>query len=142
MEATRPSAPYDGKPDIASRDAGLALPSTDSTAPPPRLLDRVRQACRVRHLSRRTEDPYVAWIRRFTQTCGNVKDDAGWPNTVRGPKKTSVLWNAHFLGEAQSLRVEVTGDLDTRNVLPLEYANDDSSNVYVHAKPEWAGVCA
>jgi integrase len=31
----------------------------------PRLLDRVREACRVRHYSIRTEDAYVAWIRRF-----------------------------------------------------------------------------
>jgi integron integrase len=33
--------------------------------PKPRLLDRVRQAVRARHLSRRTEEAYVAWIRRF-----------------------------------------------------------------------------
>jgi integron integrase len=31
----------------------------------PRLLDRVRAAIRARHYSRRTEDAYVAWIRRF-----------------------------------------------------------------------------
>jgi integron integrase len=31
----------------------------------PRLLDRVRQALRLRHLSPRTESAYVAWIRRF-----------------------------------------------------------------------------
>jgi hypothetical protein len=31
----------------------------------PRLLDRVREALRVRHYSRRTEEAYVAWIRRF-----------------------------------------------------------------------------
>ncbi|WP_242103704.1 integron integrase [Lysobacter sp. M2-1] len=31
----------------------------------PRLLDRVREAIRVRHYSRRTEQAYVAWIRRF-----------------------------------------------------------------------------
>jgi hypothetical protein len=31
----------------------------------PRLLDRVRDACRVRHYSLRTEDAYVDWIRRF-----------------------------------------------------------------------------
>jgi integron integrase len=31
----------------------------------PRLLDRVRQAIRVRHYSRRTEEAYVLWIRRF-----------------------------------------------------------------------------
>jgi integron integrase len=32
---------------------------------PPRLLDRVRQAARLRHLSLRTETAYVGWIRRF-----------------------------------------------------------------------------
>jgi len=31
----------------------------------PRLLDRVRLAIRVRHLSRRTETAYVGWIRRY-----------------------------------------------------------------------------
>lgn len=31
----------------------------------PRLLDRVRAAIRVRHYSRRTEEAYVGWIRRF-----------------------------------------------------------------------------
>ncbi|MGB7220185.1 MAG: integron integrase [Vicinamibacterales bacterium] len=31
----------------------------------PRLLDRVRRAIRLRHYSRRTEQAYVAWIRRF-----------------------------------------------------------------------------
>ncbi len=32
---------------------------------PPRLLDRVRNAIRTRHYSRRTEDAYVYWIRRY-----------------------------------------------------------------------------
>lgn len=31
----------------------------------PRLLDQVRDAIRVRHYSRRTEDTYVHWVRRF-----------------------------------------------------------------------------
>lgn len=31
----------------------------------PRLLDRVRDALRVHHYSRRTERAYVAWIRRY-----------------------------------------------------------------------------
>lgn len=34
-------------------------------AEPPKLLDRVRAAARLRHLSRRTEKAYVAWTRRF-----------------------------------------------------------------------------
>lgn len=32
---------------------------------PPKLLDRVRQAIRLRHYSERTEQAYVSWIRRF-----------------------------------------------------------------------------
>ena len=46
-------------------------PSGSGSAPPtgagrpPRLLDRVREAIRVRHYSLRTEEAYVAWIRRF-----------------------------------------------------------------------------
>jgi hypothetical protein len=31
----------------------------------PKLLDRVREAIRVRHYSRRTERAYVQWIKRF-----------------------------------------------------------------------------
>ena len=42
---------------------GHAAPS--SPAQGPRLLDRVRQAIRTRHYSRRTEKAYVGWIRRF-----------------------------------------------------------------------------
>jgi integron integrase len=34
-------------------------------ASPPRLLERVRLAVRVRHYSRRTEEAYVAWIKRY-----------------------------------------------------------------------------
>jgi len=36
-----------------------------SSTPKPRLLDRVRAAIRARHYSRRTEEAYVAWIRRY-----------------------------------------------------------------------------
>jgi len=32
---------------------------------PPKLLDQVRLACRLRHLSDRTEEAYVAWTRRY-----------------------------------------------------------------------------
>ena len=32
---------------------------------PPKLLDRVRDAVRTRHYSRRTEEAYVTWIRRY-----------------------------------------------------------------------------
>lgn len=43
-----------------SEDVQSALP-----AYPPKLLDQVRQAIRVRHYSLRTEEAYVGWIKRF-----------------------------------------------------------------------------
>ena len=33
--------------------------------PPPKLLDRLRHACRVRHYSIRTEDAHHDWAKRF-----------------------------------------------------------------------------
>ena len=46
------------------------LPAIESERPPqrvpsPKLLDRVRTAIRLRYYSRRTEQAYVAWIRRY-----------------------------------------------------------------------------
>ena len=40
-----------------------------STGRPPRLLDQVRWACRVRHYSRRTERAYVGWVRQYVLFC-------------------------------------------------------------------------
>src|SRR5438094_4863230 len=36
----------------------------------PRLLSLLRRAIRVRHYSRRTEEAYVNWVRRFVRFCG------------------------------------------------------------------------
>ena len=44
----------------------LAVHETPAAwTPRPRLLDRVREAIRTRHYSRRTEKAYVGWIKRF-----------------------------------------------------------------------------
>ena len=43
---------------------------------PPKLLDRVRAACRVRHMSIRTEDAYHDWIERFIRFHGIRHPDA------------------------------------------------------------------
>ena len=51
--------PHAPTPSLAVRETGPA----DATKP--RLLDRVRNAIRARHYSRRTEKAYVAWIRRY-----------------------------------------------------------------------------
>ena len=49
-------------------------PATSSEEP--RLLDRVRTACRLRHLSYETEKAYAGWIRRY---CLFHKDSGGRP---------------------------------------------------------------
>jgi hypothetical protein len=45
--------------------APSASPVADVPAPPPRLLDQVRQVLRVRHYSFNTEECYVRWIKHF-----------------------------------------------------------------------------
>jgi integron integrase len=51
---------------MTSTKAAADAAGPASTRPQePKLLDRVRAAVRVRHYSRRTEEAYVAWIRRF-----------------------------------------------------------------------------
>lgn len=47
------------------RSCGTVFASDRQTPNAPKLLDRVREAIRLRHYSRRTEEAYVAWIRRF-----------------------------------------------------------------------------
>ena len=48
----------------ASNSSFPALPAK------PRLLDRVREAIRRKHYSRRTEETYVRWIKRFIYHSG------------------------------------------------------------------------
>src|SRR6266403_4805117 len=43
----------------------LAVRETPASYPRPRFLDRVRDAIRARHYSRRTEKAYVGWIKRY-----------------------------------------------------------------------------
>jgi integrase len=53
--------------------ATLAVRETGPAgAPKPRLLDRVREAIRARHYSRRTDKVYVHWIKRFIFFHGKV----------------------------------------------------------------------
>jgi hypothetical protein len=41
---------------------------------PPRLLDQVREAIRLRHYSIRTEQAYTDWIKRFILFHGKIKE--------------------------------------------------------------------
>jgi hypothetical protein len=48
-----------------------------------RLLDQVRQTCRLRHLSRRTEEAYAGWIRRYVVYHGKRHPKEMGPDEVR-----------------------------------------------------------
>jgi hypothetical protein len=52
-------------PSIAPAAPGLVREAGQNSPRPPRLLDRVREANRLRHGSRSTEKSYIGWIRRF-----------------------------------------------------------------------------
>lgn len=57
-----------------------------SAAQPPKLLDRIRHACRVRHMSIRTEGAYVAWAERLIRFHG-LKH----PSALREPEVNAFL---------------------------------------------------
>jgi len=74
----QPAAPVPlrGSLPAQTRVAGLDVREPDPAASPkPRLLDRVRFAVRRRHYSRRTEEAYVLWIRRFILFYGKRHPD-------------------------------------------------------------------
>ncbi len=63
---TSTSVPYAALCEDSRHRSVSAVHETGPPGPPkPRLLDRVREALRARHYSRRTEEAYVAWIRRY-----------------------------------------------------------------------------
>lgn len=67
------------------------------SASPPKLLDRVRQAIRLRHYSRRPEQAYVAWIRRFIISSGTRH-----PQEMGEPEITTFLSNLAARGVSAS----------------------------------------
>jgi len=63
----------------------IASPIPVGGPPSPRLLDRVRLAIRSHHYSPRTEEAYIAWIKRYIffhaarrQHEADLRDNAGW----------------------------------------------------------------
>ena len=73
-------------------------------ADPPRLLDRVREAIRTRHYSRRTEEAYVGWIRRFILHHGKKHPAAMGANEVNAfLSHLAVAGNVSASTQAQAL---------------------------------------
>ncbi len=79
----------------------LGLDVADLPCPePPRLLDRLRRACRVRPFSPRTEDCYAGWAERFIRFHG-----LRHPNTMGAPEierfLTDLAANGHVSASTQ-----------------------------------------
>ena len=58
---------------------------------PPKLLRRVRDACRLRHLSYATETAYVGWIRRFCLFHRDAEGRPSHPEALREPDVAAFL---------------------------------------------------
>ena len=85
----------------------MLLPAPPSPAPPPRLLDQVRNAIRVRHYSRRTEQAYLRWIRRFI-----LYNDKRHPSELGGPEITRFLtWLAEERNVSSSTQTQALSAL-------------------------------
>ena len=89
------------RPDPSGPPACSARPPN-----PPRLLDRVREAIRLRHYSPRTEDAYVGWIRRFIFFHG-----------VRHPAEMGAAEINHFLTDLAVTATSVPQPRTRRSLL-------------------------
>jgi len=92
---------------MTSPVAGTALVASEPPPPthrPPRLLDRVRDAVRARHYSRRTEKAYVAWIRRYILFHGKRHpSEMGAPELTRYLSALAVEGNVAASTQNQAL---------------------------------------
>jgi integrase len=112
-----------------------SVPALHETGPPgppkPRLLDRVRAALRIRHYSRRTEEAYVAWIRRYILFHGKRHPvEMGAPELTRflsslavggqvaASTQNQALSALLFLGSNQIVVRTGKGDKDRVTMLP------------------------
>jgi integron integrase len=64
----------------------VAIVAVAPLSSPPKLLETVRAAIRLRHYSRRTEEAYIGWIRRFIVTNGTRH-----PREMGEPEVTAFL---------------------------------------------------
>ncbi|MEM1042974.1 MAG: integron integrase [Bacteroidota bacterium] len=83
----------------------------------PRLLGRVRQAIRVRHLSYRTEESYVGWIKRYVRF---HRDETGRP---RHPSELGSAHVAAFLNHLANER-DVAASTQTQALSALLFLYD------------------
>jgi len=85
----------------------------NSVPPPPKLLDQLRAACRVRHYSIRTEEAYAGWVVRYIKFHG-----------LRHPREMAAPEVAAFLTHlAVERRVAASTQNQALNALVFLYRN-------------------
>jgi site-specific recombinase XerD len=95
--ATFRYATISGRP----QESWLVHETTPPTPQQPRLLERVRAALRARHFSRRTEESYVGWIRRYIVFHGKRHPvEMGAPEVTRF--LTSLAVDGHVAASTQN----------------------------------------
>jgi integron integrase len=117
--------------------------------PKPKLLDRVRQAIRVRHYSRRTETAYAGWVRRFVVFHGlKHPEEMGAPEIEAFLSDLATRQNVAAATQNQALNALVflyrhvlnrpIGDLDglirakKPARLPVVFTRDEVARVLAH----------
>ena len=83
----------------------MATTSSPSAPQKPKLLDRVREAIRARHYSRKTEDAYVAWINR-------LQVPAAYPGEAQRPPREAEAFAVRGIpSEPVARRTEIGSSL-------------------------------
>ncbi|MBN9517001.1 phage integrase N-terminal SAM-like domain-containing protein [bacterium] len=93
-------APPPGGPPPALAPAAPLPPAPPAAGPPPpprKLLDRVRDALRVRHYAIRTEEAYTDWVRRFV-----LFHDKRHPDTMGAAEITAFLTHLAVEGKVSA----------------------------------------
>jgi Phage integrase, N-terminal SAM-like domain len=88
-------------PQKRNRFEGKMPVSVSTLSPKPKLLDQVRQAIRTRHLSPRTEEAYVGWIKRFI-FFNSKRHPAELGEVEIGQFLSSLATNAHVSASTQN----------------------------------------
>ncbi len=117
----------------------------------PKLLDRVRQAIRTRHLSRNTEQAYVSWIKRFIffhhkrhpaemgepeigQFLSSLATDARVSASTQNQALNAILFLYHQVLEREIGLVQGVVRAKRSRRLPVVLTKEEVRGVFAHIK--------
>jgi hypothetical protein len=105
-----------------------SLTTADITPPQkPKLLDRLRDAIRLRHYSIRTEQAYLQWVRRFI-----IFHKKRHPDEMGPPEVEAFL--THLAVEGR-----VAAATQNQSSMPSSFSIKSSSNATLDSSSIWSG---